>query len=119
MYDDSQALVLDNGSGMFKAGFAGDDAPRAVFPTLVGRPRHTPVMLQWAHQDSYVGDEAQNKRGVLSLSYPVHHGIVTNWTDMENIWHHTFQNELRVCPEEHHVMLTGMPSCSLLRSLSS
>lgn len=40
MDDDVQALVVDNGSGMCKAGFAGDDAPRAVFPSIVGRPRH-------------------------------------------------------------------------------
>ena len=38
--DDIAALVIDNGSGMCKAGFAGDDAPRAVFPSIVGRPRH-------------------------------------------------------------------------------
>ena len=38
--DDVAALVVDNGSGMCKAGFAGDDAPRAVFPSIVGRPRH-------------------------------------------------------------------------------
>lgn len=39
--DDFAALVIDNGSGMCKAGFAGDDAPRAVFPSIIGRPRHT------------------------------------------------------------------------------
>ena len=39
------ALVVDNGSGMCKAGFAGDDAPRAVFPSIVGRPRHKGVMV--------------------------------------------------------------------------
>ena len=38
--EDTAALVVDNGSGMCKAGFAGDDAPRAVFPSIVGRPRH-------------------------------------------------------------------------------
>lgn len=38
--DEVAALVVDNGSGMCKAGFAGDDAPRAVFPSIVGRPRH-------------------------------------------------------------------------------
>jgi len=38
--DEVAALVIDNGSGMCKAGFAGDDAPRAVFPSIVGRPRH-------------------------------------------------------------------------------
>ncbi|KAF2363909.1 Actin family [Trinorchestia longiramus] len=42
--DDVSPLVVDNGSGMVKAGFAGDDAPRAVFPSIVGRPRHQGVM---------------------------------------------------------------------------
>lgn len=92
-----------------KAGIAGEDAPRACFPSLVGRPKAQAGMVGMDSKELYVGDEAMQKRGVLFLSYPIEHGIVTNWDDMEQIWKHTFYNELRLAPEERPIMLTEAP----------
>ncbi|KAH0781305.1 hypothetical protein KY290_000903 [Solanum tuberosum] len=94
---------------MIKAGFAGEDSPRAVIKNIVGRPRHHGIKLERGPRDDDVGDEPLAKRGSLVLKYPVEQGILRNWDDMEKLWHHTFYNELRVAPEEHPVLLIEAP----------
>jgi len=102
-------LVIDTGSGMLKAGFAGDEAPCVVFPSIIGRPRLVRVMVGGKDQEYFVGEEAQKKRGICTLVYPLEHGIVTDWSDMEKVWHHAYYNELKVKPEAHPVLLTEAP----------
>jgi len=102
-------IVIDNGSGICKAGFAGQEAPRSSFPSIIGRPKTAACTGANHSKDLYVGSETSSLRGVLSLKYPIEHGIVTDWGDMEKIWHHTFYNELRTQPEDHPVLLTEAP----------
>ena len=106
---DKPHLIIDVGSGYCKAGFSGEEGPRAVFPSIVGRPKVPGIMVGSEGKDYYVGSQAEEKRGVLILKYAIEHGIIEDWDDMEKIWDHTFTNELRVTPEEHNVMLTEAP----------
>ncbi|KAM7203347.1 Actin/actin-like protein [Rhypophila sp. PSN 637] len=105
------AIVIDNSSSkLTNAGFAGEDGPRAVFPTVVGRPRFQGVICFGSNmKDVYVGDEVHEKNknyNSLMTSNPMDDGLVTNWLDMEKIWHHAFYDELKVEPEEHDLLIT-------------
>ncbi|KAM7538490.1 hypothetical protein Aperf_G00000077195 [Anoplocephala perfoliata] len=103
------AVVIDVGSGLCKAGFAGEDSPVSIFPSIIGRPKNPQMMFGVKRLDYYVGDAAQQMRGVLTLQYPVENGIIKNWDDIEKIWHHTFYDELRVLPEDQACLLTEPP----------
>ncbi|KAF7694686.1 actin [Cucumispora dikerogammari] len=109
METEKHKVVIDNGSGMCKAGFAGDDAPRGVFPAIIGLPRHEISMVGMGQKSEYVGTEAQDKRGLLTIKYPVKNGIIEDWEGMTKIWRHAFTNELRVKSEECSVLLTEAP----------
>jgi actin len=118
--DQVQALVIDNGSRTMVAGFGGDDAPRAIFPSVVGRRRH--FMVDKNLKEFYVGARAHTPHGPthpptypghiwaqLSLKWPIQRGVVTDWDSMERIWRHTFESELRVDPSQQPIMMTEPP----------
>ncbi|XP_058080102.1 actin-103-like isoform X2 [Magnolia sinica] len=106
---ENRAIVCDNGSGTVKAGFAGDDSPCVIFPSVVGHPQKNHAMIGTDQKEMYIGDEAQARRGVLRLSYPVDRSIVKDWDAMEQLWGHTFEKELTVQIEDHPVLLTEAP----------
>ena len=103
---DKPHVIIEIGSSYVKAGFAGEEGPRAVFSNVVGRPKVFGIMIGSEQEDYFVGSEAEVKRGELILRHPVEHGIVEDWDDFEKVLHHTFTNELRVNPEEHNVLIT-------------
>lgn len=105
----NQPVVFDNGSGTIKAGIAGEEQPKTFFPSCVGRPKHRRAMAGALEGDTFIGQTAQEHRGLLKLRYPLEHGIVTNWDDMERIWSHVYSEELKILSEEHPVLLTEAP----------
>ncbi|ETO00492.1 actin, partial [Reticulomyxa filosa] len=89
-----------------EVGFSDDVLPQTVFPTVLGRPKHKGITGQ---KDVYIGTEAQNKKEILDLKYPIERSIITNWDDMENLWHYIFHEELNIEPEEYIMLLTESP----------
>lgn len=113
----NEPIVIDNGSGTLKAGFSGEDKPKAFGSAIVGRPKYQRIMAgslgdstKWrTPEEVLVGDAAQRNRGLLKLNYPIEHGVVTNWDDMERLWHHTYTHDLKAVPEQHPVLITEAP----------
>ena len=124
-------IVIDNGSGTIKAGFAGtgrrnkvprislvltypllSDAPKCIFQSCVGRTKLSRIMPGGALEghEVFVGSKVDEHKGVLSISYPIEHGVVTDWSDMERVWSYVYSKEhLNVASEEHAVLLTEAP----------
>ena len=102
-------IVIDNGSGTIRAGFAGEDLPKCYFPSVVGRPKHQRAMAGAPEGETFIGSKIEEMRGLLKLRWPLEHGVVTHWDDMEKIWQHVYEQELRVQSEEHPVLLTEAP----------
>ena len=113
--DVNKRLVIDNGTDYMKVGFAGANSPQDIFPTIMGSKinyRRGFSLARVSHREDreYIDfDGAQSGVDSPALSSPIDRGIVTNWDDMERIWHHVFYNYLRIAPEECMVLMSEVP----------
>ena len=109
MVDSNIHVIVDNGSGFIKAGFSGESSPRFYFPTIVGHTKVEGVYVSEEKKESIIGNEAQQKFGILDINYPIQEGRIIHWDEMMKIWYHTFFTELKIAPEEHNIFLTESP----------
>ncbi len=105
------ALVVDNGTGVSKSGFAGEDHPRSILPSLIGYPKAHSILLNSKRviEEYYIGEEAIKLKGVLKLLFPIEHGVVKDWNAMQKIWNYIFFKDLKIDPAEHPILLTEAP----------
>jgi actin-related protein 3 len=110
------AVVIDNGTGYTKMGFAGNTEPQYIIPSIIalqegkGGTQKAPVQKKGVEDlDFFIGDEANNYSRTYDIFYPVRHGQVENWTHMEYFWEHCIFKYLRCEPEDHFFLLTEPP----------
>ena len=101
------SLVLDLGTANTKVGWSTNGEPDSVFPTVVGRGRHKGAMRTLGLKDSYVGRQAQNLRGILSLDNPIRNGVVENWDDLETLWEYVWDKEIRSVSKSNGNVVNG------------
>lgn len=106
-------VVIDNGTGYTKMGYAGNYEPNYIVPTLIQTKEESKIDKRDKNSipdlDFFIGKEAQVKRADYNLDYPIRHGIIDNWDNMERYWARCIYQYLCCDPEEHYVMLTEPP----------
>lgn len=100
-------FVIDNGSGLCKAGFAGEEVPKVVLPSFIGKPKSKSQEL--GDKKDFVGNEVISKRGLLNISYPMENGNIINFDDMEKIWNYLLNYDLQLESKEYSLLLTETP----------
>ncbi|KAM6434374.1 actin-related protein T2-like [Liasis olivaceus] len=105
----SQAVIIDNGSGLCKSGISGEISPRHVIATVLGCPRSKLPLSKAKQKECYVGFEAQHREEVLSLRYPIEAGVITSWEEMEKIWKYIYDKGLGMKAFERPLLMTESP----------
>ena len=112
---DKQAVVIDNGTGFTKMGYAGNLDPDFVVPTAIAdldKKSTLSVSTKNDEYNYYIGDQAINKAKESKnhkLTYPMQNGIIESWDLMEKYWHQSIYDYLKCDPQEHYFVLTEPP----------
>jgi actin-related protein 3 len=104
---DSKVIVMDNGTGYTKMGYAGNSEPAFDIPTLIAETGGHDRGSSWTGSnkkvcetlDFSIGEEAQNLYRSHRVVNPIEGGIVRNWDLMEKFWHRSIFDYLRCDPE--------------------
>lgn len=106
-------VVIDNGTGYTKMGYAGNYEPNFIVPSLIStvteKKQQGATKDDVADLDFFIGLEATEKRLNYNVDYPIRHGIVDNWDNMEKYWQRCIYQYLSCDPEEHYMLLTEPP----------
>jgi len=104
-------IISDNGTGFVKCGYAGENFPALIFPSMIGKPlmRYEEDFKDVELKDIMVGDECAKHRAMLETSYPIENGIVKDWEGMIHLWDYTFNERMKIDPTEHNILLTEPP----------
>jgi len=104
-------VICDNGTGYVKCGFAGDNFPAFIFPSMIGRPlmRYEEEFKDVELKEVMVGDECAKYRDMLETSYPVENGVVKDWKGMKYLYDYTFFERMKIDPKEYKILLTEPP----------
>jgi len=109
------AVVIDNGTGYSKMGYAGNTEPQYIIPSVIatneGKGKQTAATKKKGVEDLdfFIGDEALAYAKTYDVSYPLQHGQVKDWTHMEQFWEQAIFKYLRCEPEDHFFLLTEPP----------
>jgi len=99
-----KCVVIDTGSGTTKVGYAGEDAPRSVFPSITGRSRGQDKTLYVGHQVYNAPPDSK-----LAPKYPIVRAVPDDWDHLELLWEHALKNELETNAEDIALVLTDAP----------
>lgn len=77
-----------------------------IFPSAVGRPKSSCLVVGAGYKDKYVGQEFIDKRGIL-LETPVfdNNGFVKDWDSFESLIHQAYYYEMRLAPEDQACLM--------------